>query len=104
MLIYAAPSEQQTVTPAIVSGNSSSNNVVKASNGSGGKVMHRVITMTAASHDTSLKAPVKPAPAYVPEKLHFSAYEKFEGENCLPLAEWPCRKESQLLNSVHEGC
>lgn len=43
----------------------------------GGKVLHRVITIT-ASHQID-NTPV-PKPAIIPEKLQFSAYEKFEGE------------------------
>lgn len=81
---FTAPPEQQTVTTPILT----NNNNVKASNGSG-KVLHRVITLTTASHsDNNLtgKTTPKPTPtAYVPEKLHFSAYEKFEGEFCLLL-------------------
>lgn len=78
---FAAPPEQQTVTTPTLT----NNNIVKASNGSG-KVLHRVITLTTASHsDNNLagKTTPKQSPAYVPEKLHFSAYEKFEGESCL---------------------
>jgi hypothetical protein len=58
-------------------------------NGSGGSsvmkngsVLHRVITLTTADSNLSssrtLSKPPIP-PTYVPEKLHFSAYEKFEG-------------------------
>lgn len=76
---FTAPPEQQTVTaqtPTKSSGNGHNN---KASNGSG-KVLHRVISLTTANHDKTL---TKQSPTYVPEKLHFSAYEKFEGESCL---------------------
>lgn len=77
---FTAPPEQQTVTtqtPTKSSGNGSNN---KASNGSG-KVLHRVISLTTANHDNlSGKSVTKQSPQYVPEKLHFSAYEKFEGE------------------------
>lgn len=62
---------------------SGNNNVTKATNGSGGKVLHRVITLTTANHgDNNLAGKTTAAkPAYVPEKLHFAAYEKFEGES-----------------------
>jgi hypothetical protein len=67
-----------------LSGNGSSNNVSRASNGSGrGKVLHQVIALTTANHgdgNHSGKSTAKPPPAFVPEKLHLSAYEKFEGK------------------------
>jgi hypothetical protein len=92
MLIYAhfaaTTPEQQTVTtltPTTLPGNGSSNNVSKASNGSG-RVLHQVIALTTANHgdgNHSGKSTTKPTPAFVPEKLHLSSYEKFEGECCL---------------------
>lgn len=80
---FAAPPEQQTVT---IPGNK---NVVKSSNGN--SVLHRVISLTTGDGNLSTKPPSKPTPAYVPEKLHFSAYEKFEGESCLQ-----CRKQKEV--------
>lgn len=77
---FAAPPEPQTVTTPTQATTPGSNNVVKASNGN--SVLHRVITLTTADSNLSGKPPTKPTPAYVPEKLHFSAYEKFEGESC----------------------
>lgn len=85
-----APCEQQ----AIVSGSSNNNNVIKSSNGSGisgGNVLQRVITLTTASH-VEHKTPPKTPPAYVPEKLHFSAYEKFEGEKSFVCLRAPVRR------------
>ena len=80
---FAAPPEQQTVTVQTPTNSSGNINNNKASNGSG-KVLHRVISLTTANHDNlSGKTTAKQCPAYVPEKLHFSAYEKFEGESCL---------------------
>lgn len=84
LCIFPAPPEPQTVTAT-----PGSNNVVKASNGN--SVLHRVITLTTADNNLSGKPPAKPTPAYVPEKLHFSAYEKFEGESCLR-----CRKRKEV--------
>lgn len=100
-LIYAAPSsEQQTVTPTNVSGSGNNNNVIKSSNGSGNSVLHRVITLTTANHDSNHAGKAKPPPpAYVPEKLHFSAYEKFEGENrLLYLRQASVIKERKLID------
>lgn len=54
-----------------------------SSNGSGSKVLHRVITLTTASHNNNSdnnNFTKQTKPAFIPEKLHFSAYEKFEGE------------------------
>lgn len=83
----ATTPEQQTVTtltPSALPGNGSTNNVSRASNGSGrGIVLHQVIALTTANHgdgNHSGKSTTKPTPAFVPEKLHLSAYEKFEGE------------------------
>lgn len=62
--------EQQNVTTQKVS-----------SNGSGSKVLQRVISLTTANHNDSnnfTKQTTKPS--FIPEKLQFSAYEKFEGE------------------------
>ncbi|XP_070509313.1 protein cappuccino-like isoform X2 [Chironomus tepperi] len=62
--------EQQTVTTQKVS-----------SNGSGSKVLQRVISLTTANHNDSnnfTKQTTKPS--FIPEKLQFSAYEKFEGQ------------------------
>jgi hypothetical protein len=81
MLIYAtfaAPPEPQTVT-APTQSTPGSNNVKS----NGNSVLHRVISLTTGDANLSAKPPTKPTPAYVPEKLHFSAYEKFEGESCL---------------------
>lgn len=77
---FTAPSEQQTVTtPTQVTGNGSSS--VAKSNGTG-KVLHRVIALTAGNHgDGNQAGKGTPKPAYVPEKLQFSEYEKFEGES-----------------------
>jgi hypothetical protein len=63
------------------SGNGSVGNSVMK-NGSG-SVLHRVITLTTADSNLSssrtLSKPPIP-PTFVPDKLHFSAYEKFEGK------------------------
>jgi len=76
-LFSAEPKQQQqqqqqqaTVTKSIVK------------SGSSGKVLHRVITLTAtcATVDVNNKAAAAPKAPFVPEKLHFSAYEKFEGK------------------------
>ncbi|CAG9798032.1 unnamed protein product [Chironomus riparius] len=51
------------------------------SNGSGSKVLHRVISLTTANHNDSnnfTKQTTKPP--FIPEKLQFSAFEKFEGQ------------------------
>lgn len=72
---FAAPTEQQSVTPTLSA--NSSNVVSKSANGSG-SVLQRVISITTANQ--SAKPVSKQSHAYVPEKLHFSAYEKFEGE------------------------
>lgn len=64
------PEQQQTVTAQKTS-----------SNGSGSKVLQRVISLTTANHNDSnnfTKQTTKPS--FIPEKLQFSAYEKFEGE------------------------
>lgn len=77
---FTAPAEQ-TVTAQTPTKSSGNGNNSKASNGSG-KVLHRVISLTTANHDNvSGKTAAKQSPTYVPEKLHFSAYEKFEGES-----------------------
>lgn len=69
---FAAPSEQQTVTtPTQTPSN------VKTTNGSG-KVLHRVIALTAAGHGDGGKP--RTSPPHIPEKLRFSAFEKFEGK------------------------
>lgn len=93
-LIYSAPLEQQTT----VSGSGGNN---KASNGnsssSSNSVLHRVITLTTANQgDNNQTGKTPPKPAYVPEKLHFLAYEKFEGENCLIIALIACHKWSEI--------
>lgn len=72
---FVAPSEQQTVTPTQSA--NTSNAASKSANGSG-KVLQRVISITTANQ--SAKSVSKQSLAYVPEKLHFSAYEKFEGK------------------------
>jgi hypothetical protein len=92
MLIYAnfaAPPEPQTVTSQI---QSSGSNNVKAN---GNSVLQRVISLTTGDGNLSAKPPAKPTPAYVPEKLHFSAYEKFEGERCLQ-----CHKRKEVNWSI----
>lgn len=74
---FAAPSEQQSVTTPT----QTSDGNAKATNGSG-KVLHRVIALTAASQSDNLsgKPTSKSSPPHLPEKLRFSAFEKFEGE------------------------
>lgn len=75
---FAAPSEQQTVT----SPTQTPGGTAKATNGSG-KVLHRVIALTAANHGDNLgqKPSAKASsPPHIPDKLRFSAFEKFEGE------------------------
>lgn len=54
-----------------------------ASNGSGSKVLHRVISLTTANHNDSSNYAKPAKPSFIPEKLQFSAYEKFEGEHTL---------------------
>ncbi|CAO1310784.1 unnamed protein product [Diamesa serratosioi] len=61
-------------TPTLTS--ASTGNVVKNPT-SAGSVLHRVISLTATHADNMAKVS---KPTYVPEKLHFSAYEKFEGQ------------------------
>jgi hypothetical protein len=51
------------------------------SNGSGSKVLHRVISLTTANHNDSNNYAKPAKPSFIPEKLQFSAYEKFEGEH-----------------------
>lgn len=65
-----ASTEQQTVTPSIQ----------KSSNGSGSKVLHRVISLTTANHNDNNNFSKPTKNSFIPEKLQFSAYEKFEGE------------------------
>lgn len=62
-------------TPTLTS--PSTGNVGKNST-SAGSVLHRVISLTATHADNMAKVS---KPAFVPEKLHFSAYEKFEGKS-----------------------
>lgn len=67
----------------------------KTSNGStGNSVLHRVITLTTANHNNdnnNFTKSTKPTStsAFIPEKLQFSAYEKFEGE---------CEKRGESIN------
>lgn len=70
-------------TPTVVqsSGNGSSN-MMMMKNGSG-NVLNRVISLTTADSNLNMsrnqnKPPLPPA--YIPEKMHISAYERFEGE------------------------
>jgi hypothetical protein len=72
----AAAIEQQqpsvtTSTKTTSNGNSSS---------SANSVLHRVISLTTANHNENNNYTKPSKPAFIPEKLHFSAYEKFEGE------------------------
>ncbi|KAG5675766.1 hypothetical protein PVAND_005643 [Polypedilum vanderplanki] len=55
--------------------------VTHSSNGS--KVLHRVITLTTANHNDNSNYVKQTKPAFIPEKLQFSAYEKFEGQMLL---------------------
>lgn len=53
-----------------------------SSNGnSGSKVLQRVISLTTANHNDSNNFAKQTKPSFIPEKLQFSAYEKFEGEH-----------------------
>jgi hypothetical protein len=90
--------EQQTVTAPTQTGN-----VPKASNG---KVLHRVISLTTANHgdkNHSGKTPPKPSPLFVPEKLHFSAYDKFEGKICSQAKSVKCRRHQYCFSVVNEA-
>jgi hypothetical protein len=61
----------------------------KSTNGSTSKVLHRVISLTTANHnDNFTKTTNNNAKStLISEKLQFTAYEKFEGENfCLNCA------------------
>jgi hypothetical protein len=86
--ILIAPSSQMD-QPTMTSSTPIQHSFNASGNGSGmkngsGSVLHRVITLTTADSNLSssrtLSKPPIP-PTYVTEKLHFSAYEKFEG-NC----------------------
>ncbi|CRK93999.1 CLUMA_CG007525, isoform A [Clunio marinus] len=80
--ICATP-EQQTVTQSIVSGSGStikSNGSATSSNG--GKFLQHIIALTTSGKNDSNvgKSPKTQQSNFMPDKLHFSAYEKFEGQ------------------------
>lgn len=53
--------------------------IQKTSNGN--SVLQRVISLTTANHSNENNSFTKPTkPTFIPEKLQFSAYEKYEGE------------------------
>lgn len=69
-----------TTTTTIEQQQPSVTSIQKTSNGNN-SVLHRVISLTTANHSNENSNFTKPTkPTFIPEKLQFSAYEKFEGE------------------------
>lgn len=77
-----ATSDQPSVTSSTPVHSSGNGSMMMMKNGSG-NVLHRVISLTTADSNLNMsrnqnKPPLPPT--YIPEKLHISAYERFEGE------------------------